>query len=331
MGCATIGWMAPARSSAHATPAVFASLVVGVFVGVVAGGCDNHNQVSGAAADTATTTTGGQGGDTSAANGGSGGNNAMGGSSATGGSAAAGGHGSLWQPAIGATWQWQLTGLPLDLSFQVDAYDVDLFETTAAEFAQLKADGRIVVCYFSAGSWESFRPDSDAFSESVKGDPLDAPFVDELWIDIRDTSVRTIMTARLDLAVTKGCDAVEPDNVDGYVNNNGLGLTASDQLEFNIWIAQQAHERGLSVGLKNDVDQLDTLEPHFDWALNEECYTYTECGTYSDNFLAAGKAVFHAEYVPPGQLSNVCAVTKPLGLSSLIKNIDLDAFQLTCP
>ena len=139
------------------------------------------------------------------------------------------------------------------------------------------------------------------------------------------------MATRLDLAVDKGCNAVEPDNVDGYANSNGLGLTAADQLDFNIWVAQQSHDRGLSVGLKNDVDQLAALEPHFDWALNEECYIYSECTAYSTNFLAQGKAVFHAEYVPADQLSNVCAVTKPLGLSTLIKSIDLDAFQLTCP
>ena len=30
-----------------------------------------------------------------------------------------------------------------------------------------------------------------------------------------------------------GCDGVEPDNVDGYVNDTGFDLTAGDQLDFN--------------------------------------------------------------------------------------------------
>jgi hypothetical protein len=41
--------------------------------------------------------------------------------------------------------------------------------------------------------------------------------------------------------------------------------------------------------------------------------------------------VFHAEYVDRNQLAAVCAVTQPLGLSTLIKNIELDVFQLPCP
>jgi hypothetical protein len=164
----------------------------------------------------------------------------------------------------------------------------------------------------------------------VKGNPLDPPFQDELWLDIRSTVVRDLMKARLDVAEARGCDGVEPDNVDGFDNDNGFNLSEADQLDFNKFIAAEAHARGLSVGLKNDIDQLGELEPHFDWALNEECFTYTECDAYTGNFIAAGKAVFHAEYVDQGKLSEVCAVTKPIGLSTLIKNIELDAFQLPC-
>ncbi len=58
------------------------------------------------------------------------------------------------------------------------------------------------------------------------------------------------MLRRLDLAVTKGCDGVEPDNMDGYANDSGFPLTAEDQLTFNRFIANEAHRRGLAVGLK---------------------------------------------------------------------------------
>ena len=67
--------------------------------------------------------------------------------------------------------------------------------------------------------------------------------------------------------------------MDGYANANGLGLTAADQLNYNRFLASAAHARGLSVGLKNDIDQIDALvDPttvggtdFFDWALNEQC------------------------------------------------------------
>jgi len=252
------------------------------------------------------------------------------GSGGSGGSPANGG-GAGFRPAPGATWQWQLSGLPLDTSFNVTMYDIDLFETAEAEIKTLRGDGRAVICYFSAGSYEAFRPDKDAFPESVKGSPLDPPFQDERWLDIRTTEVREIMKARLDLAREKGCDGVEPDNVDGFSNENGFDLTAGDQIEYNRFIAAEAHARGLSVGLKNDLDQLADLVGDFNWALNEECFTFGECGLYADTFIAADKAVFHAEYVDEGQLDAVCAVTKPLGLSTLLKHIKLDAWQVPCP
>jgi hypothetical protein len=248
-------------------------------------------------------------------------------------STGAGGGGTLWHPAIGTTWQWQLAGLPIDTSFDVAAYDVDLFTTTDDELATLHADGRKVICYFDAGSWEDSRPDAADFPAAVKGNLLDPPFQDELWLDVRRAEVRALMKLRLDLAEARGCDGVEPDNVDGYANDNGFALTAANQLDYNRFIAGEAHARSLSVGLKNDVDQLADLEPDFDWALNEECVKHKECAHYRDNFLVAQKAVFHAEYVDQSQLARVCAVTKPLGLSTLIKSksMELDAFQLPCP
>ena len=57
----------------------------------------------------------------------------------------------------------------------------------------------------------------------------------------------------------------------------------------------QAHARGLSIGLKNDLDQIKTLQSKFDWALNEQCNEYKECATLKP-FVTAGKAVFGVEY-----------------------------------
>lgn len=40
------------------------------------------------------------------------------------------------------------------------------------------------------------------------------------------------MGQRLDLAVHKCFDGVDLDNVDGYNNDNGLGLTKNDSIDF---------------------------------------------------------------------------------------------------
>jgi hypothetical protein len=147
---------------------------------------------------------------------------------------------------------------------------------------------------------------------------------DERWLDIRSTAVRNIMRARIELAKAKGCHAVEPDNVDGFDNNTGFGLTAAHQLDFNRFLAATAHGQGLSVGLKNALALIPQLVGDFDWALNEECFTYQEC-TELRPFITAGKAVFHAEYVTASQAGAVCNVTRPLGLSTIVKRLDLAA------
>ena len=241
------------------------------------------------------------------------------------------------EPLVGhlaprATWQWQLTGT-IDTSFDVEMYDIDLFEAPQDTIDTLHADGRTVICYFSAGSWEAWRPDADEFPADAIGAPL-AGWPGEYYLDIRMDEVREIMKERLDLAVQKHCDGVEPDNVDAYTNPNGFGLTADDQLDYNHFLAVEAHARGLSVGLKNDVGQIDALEPCFDWALNEECMAYSECDAYTP-FLDSAKPVFHVEYVDkesqgPAKAAEVCGDPSIDGFSTLIKTWDLDAWVIPC-
>jgi len=199
-------------------------------------------------------------------------------------------------------------------------YDIDLFDATAALITSLHSKGRAVVCYFST-QYEDWRPDAKDFTSSVLGSNLD-DWPGERYADIRSTVVRNIMKARLDLAVSIGCDGVEPDNVDSYANSNGLGLKAADQISFNQFIASEAHARGLSVGLKNDLDQVKSLQPYFDWALNEQCNEYGECD-YLDPFVTAGKAVFGVEYT--GSASSFCPSMVTAKFSWLLKSLDLGA------
>ena len=86
-----------------------------------------------------------------------------------------------------------------------------------------------------------------------------------------------------------------PTTSTGTPTAPGSRSPRQDQLAYNEWIANTAHSLGLSVGLKNDVDQTAQLEPYFDWALDEQCNQYSECGT-EQVFTAANKAVFNAEY-----------------------------------
>jgi hypothetical protein len=234
--------------------------------------------------------------------------------------------GEWWEPVPGTSWQWQLSG-ETDLSLDVQMYDIDLFEAQQEVIDQLHAHGRVVICYFSAGTYEDWRLDADSFPAEVLGDLL-PDWPSERWLDIRKVEqLDTIMTTRLDLAEQKGCDGVEPDNIDGYLNSSGFPLSYADQLAYNTWLAEQAHARGLSVGLKNDLEQIDDLLPYFDWALSEECFTYQECDLLSP-FVAAGKAVFGVEYsLDP---ADFCPQANAMDFDFLSKQRELDAWRQAC-
>jgi hypothetical protein len=230
-----------------------------------------------------------------------------------------------WQPAPGVTWHWQLSKT-LVLWRDVDMYDIDLFENDETVVNLLHNDGQVAIAYISAGSWEEYRPDADQFPPEVIG--LKNGWPGERWLDIRRIDlIGPIMEARLDLAVARGFDGVELDNVDGYTNNTGFPLTAQDQLDYNIWLAQAAHARGLSVGLKNDVEQAVALEPYFDWAINEQCFQYHECENLLV-FIENNKAVFNVEYKMG--LKKFCPQANEWGFSSMRKRLKLNAWSRNC-
>ncbi|MFD7713088.1 endo alpha-1,4 polygalactosaminidase [Streptomyces sp. NPDC059785] len=239
-----------------------------------------------------------------------------------------GGHaraGQRWQPRPGVAWQWQLDG-KVDPSVDVPVYDIDGFENSAADVARLHRDGRRVICYINAGAWEDFRPDQGDFPRSVLGSPNG--WAGERWLDIRRLSVlRPVMERRIDMCRDKGFDAVEPDLLEGYADDTGFPLTERDQLAYNRMIADIAHDRGLSVGLKNDLPQIPQLLGHFDFAVNEECAQFDECERLTP-FVRAGKAVFHVEYAEP--VHAFCAESRRLGLSSMRKRLELDVWRTPC-
>ncbi|MFD6114615.1 endo alpha-1,4 polygalactosaminidase [Streptomyces yangpuensis] len=233
--------------------------------------------------------------------------------------------GQRWQPPPGTGWQWQLTGR-LDTSVKAPVYDIDGFNTTKAQVAELKKAGRKTICYLSTGAWEDFRPDAEAFPRDLlgKGNGWEG----ERWLDIRRVAeLEPLMAKRFDMCRDKGFDAVEPDNMDGYQNTSGFPLTADDQLRYNRLIAKLAHDRGMAVGLKNDLDQIPQLVGDFDFAVNEQCAQYDECERLTP-FIEAGKAVFHAEYEL--STSRFCPRSKTLKLSSIQKRYDLDAWRRVC-
>ena len=240
---------------------------------------------------------------------------------------------SWYRPSPLITWHIQLNG-EINTSHHVQLYDIDLFDSPVALIQQLQATGIKVICYFSAGSYEEGRPDSDSFMPDEKGNPLDG-WPGEKWLDIRSDNVRSIMKDRLDMAKSKGCDGVDPDNMDAYTNDSGHELTASDQLEYNRFIANEAHSRNLAVGLKNDVAQINELVNYFDFAVNEQCFEYNECSAVTP-FITNNKPVLNIEYKEEYindslKRDALCSDAIDKQFSSLILPLELDdTFRLSC-
>ncbi len=230
-------------------------------------------------------------------------------------------------PALETSWQWQLASLPSAGNLlNVEMYDVDGFDASASLVSAMHSRNIHAVCYLSLGTYEDWRADANSFPPSVLGSGNGWP--GEKWLDIRQISkLGPIMTARFQMCKDKGFDAVEPDNIDGYTNSTGFPLSAADQLAYNRWIAKTVHSLGMSVALKNDLDQVDDLVSNFDFAINEQCFEFDECDRLMP-FINANKAVFEVEYSL--NTSEFCSQANAMNFNSLKKDLDLTATVTAC-
>jgi hypothetical protein len=243
---------------------------------------------------------------------------------------------SPWAPRVqltpGTSWQWQLGGGELDETVldNVDntkkMYDIDLFNNDAATIARLHAKNITVICYMETGAWESYRPDAALYPTGVLGAGVEG-YPEERFVDVRQIDILLpILIARLDLAVSKRCDGIEPDLDDTYNGYaTGFPLTMADQLAFNRAVADAAHHRGLSIGLKNGASADGSFERAMaeftDWALNEECNTFDECAGYVA-FIDQNRAVFQVEYMRPNgtEAADFCPQDNAANFDGLLKD-----------
>ena len=256
---------------------------------------------------------------------------------------------SCWHPALNSRWQYQLQGVTAYTStgginvnisgvpftggaaVRPSVFDIDLYVDPAiagnsstfntAAVNAIHGNGGRAICYVSAGTFEPWRPDAAAYPDSIKGRAVSG-FKDEKWLDIRQTSILfPILDARAAKCAQAGFDGVEWDNVDGFSNRTGFPLTAADQLFYDASLANVAHSHGLTVALKNDVEQLADLGTYFDYAINEQCQQYNECGNYSVFFIGQGKAVFQVEYKL--SLTKFCPQANAANRNAIKKTFDL--------
>jgi len=240
---------------------------------------------------------------------------------------------NYYKPTLQDTWQWQLKEEVVNTDYNASIYDIDLFNSSIELITSLKEKGKKVMCSFSAGSYEDWRDDIDKFHPEEIGNIM-VGWHDEKWLDIRSENVKKIMKARIDLAVEKGCNGLETDNMNGYLseNNTSFNFTAEDQLDYNRFLAKYAHEKGLFIALKNDLNQIEILVDDFDLSINEECFQYDKCELLHP-FIANNKPVFNAEYIykTEDERNQLCSESKILGFYTLVLPLALDdTFRFSC-
>ncbi|KAJ3202603.1 hypothetical protein HDU67_000395 [Dinochytrium kinnereticum] len=254
-----------------------------------------------------------------------------------------------YKPPARLQWQWQLSSpftagnllvdYPKDF---VTLYEIDLFDNTKATIDFLHSKGKKVTCYFEAGTWVKERPFSALYPTEAIGKPYEAPYENELWLDIRHPGVRDVIKNKvLPLAKQKGCDAVGPDNVQGYERdsyctgfescetkkctgpNSNWDITKVCKVDYEAWLdfnkflAAEAHALGMAVALKNNKYQASALVLSHDFVLSEQCLQYKECDDYKV-FVSAGKPVLLAEY-RTSNLNATCKAADSLGFSAMKK------------
>ena len=183
-----------------------------------------------------------------------------------------------------------------------------------------------VICYIDVGTVENWRPDASEFPAAVLGS--DNGWPGERWLDIGPSpflsTIESIMMARFEMCADNGFDAVEPDNMDGAENDTGFAITIPEQIAYDEWVAGAIPSLGMSVAQKNFEDQSGTLEPHFDFVIEEQCFQYDDCSDIAP-YTKAGKAVFEVEYQGQGAApTSFCPSADAMDFNSVQFDLSLD-------
>jgi hypothetical protein len=211
-----------------------------------------------------------------------------------GGASGAGGSASAARaPVPGLTWQAQLSG-GVDPTLDVDAFYLDADFSSSTVVTELRSKAKLVLCYVSAGTFEPWRKDANAFPESALGEPL-ADYPREQWLDVRAASVRDLMRARLAAMAKAGCHGVYPSTLEAHLHTTGFPITRDDVIAYASWLATEIHALGMSAGLSVSADLVPDVERAYDWALAIDCLSSSGCTPWA-RVRQSGRAVLLVEF-----------------------------------
>ena len=222
------------------------------------------------------------------------------------------------------SWVLNAWGPQEPLSTPGDLVLLDANLRSAAEIKQQKAQGKKVVCYISAGTIENWRDDAkQAMSTVALGNKYKGWGGTEQWVNVLQwETAKPIMSKRISEAASKGCDAIEVDNIDCYDYGSGCVAGASKSelkaksVEYITWLANTAHSKGMGVAMKNvngpsDVPSIAKLG---DMAIEEANPIPSEWKNFK-SFMDQGKLVVSVQYRPVD-----CSLAKQNGVLMKTQN-----------
>lgn len=188
-----------------------------------------------------------------------------------------------------SSWAINISGDNPKLILDRKYYDVDLFDNPKSFIEKIPFS----VCYFSS-QWEDWRPDSKEFPSEALGNKLDK-WPGEKWLNPKHPKVIELLLKRVELAKSKGCDAVDLDNIDSYTYSEskvGFKITMQDDLNLARKVCEKAASLGLGFAQKNGLEMIPALKDCVTLYINESCQEYKECDAYKN----VGKPVLNIEY-----------------------------------
>ncbi|MEO0394292.1 MAG: endo alpha-1,4 polygalactosaminidase [Pseudomonadota bacterium] len=237
---------------------------------------------------------------------------------------------SRWQPAPDAKFDLQFA-TPMQLQRQVDFLVLDLADALPNEVDTLVGNGTAAVCYFNGGSVNTQDDDFDLVEPLVVGRSLTTD-PQERWLDIRRLDdVAGLVRGRLDRCLDKGFQAALVGNLENFLFRSGFPVGQRQQIAFNKFIADEAHARGLAIGMWNSRSQIAPLSSDYDFIVVSGCFTDGWCNE-TQPFIDNGKPAFLVEFAE-GDRSDVefCQANQTFGTMGIIKRRILDGWLRLCP
>eukprot|EP00834_Sanchytrium_tribonematis_P001924 NODE_51_length_31136_cov_0.357670.p12 type:complete len:290 gc:universal NODE_51_length_31136_cov_0.357670:18418-17549(-) len=212
-----------------------------------------------------------------------------------------------FKPDTGASYYHQETG-DIKMDEDVSIYSIPLFSGELIK--QLQSKGKKVLCQYSVGVWRQGQP---ALDKKYMGNEIQS---NVFALNVKEDAVKNYVSQFIQKAEDFGCDGFEPLDMNVYSRDNGLDITLDDQFSYSKWLADQAHSKGLFIGMYNAVLQLAAIDS-FDYAVAINCFMTNNCVNYSQ-VISKAKPVFDMEttlktdaFCEKANSLNFYAITKP--------------------